>query len=69
MPLKLMWSSHRLATTAFRNVLGRKQSKYREVIAWLDAAIGQSAPKTGKEACWLNRIAKQGEAVYRGYKY
>ncbi len=59
----------RLATTAFRNVLGRKQSKYGEVIAWLDVAIGESAPTNGKEACRLNRIARQGEAVFRGYKF
>lgn len=55
--------------TAFRSILGRKQSKYHEVIAWLDVAIENSAPKNRTEASRLNRIAKQGEVVFRGYKY
>jgi len=60
---------NRLAATAFRNVLSRKQSNYREVIAWLDVAIRKSAPSCKTEASRLNRIAKHGEAVFRGYKF
>ena len=59
----------RLATTAFRSILGRKQSKYREVIAWLDVASEETMPRNEQEAARLHRIAKQGEDVFRGYKY
>lgn len=59
-------SDDRLAAKAFRHVLGRKQTNYQEVIAWLDVALEQVAPLKPSR---LNRIAKQGEAVFRGYKF
>ncbi len=60
---------HRLATQAFRRVLGRKQSKYGEVIAWLDDALHQSIIGNTREARRLNGIAKKGDAIFRGYKF
>ena len=62
-------AEYRLATTAFRTILGKKQSRYGEVLAWLDVAIGQSAARNRKEAYRLNRVAKQGEIAFRGYKF
>ena len=59
----------RLGATAFRSVLGRKQSKYREVTAWLEVAIRESMPGNGKELSKLRRIARQGDAVFSDYKY
>ena len=61
--------ARRLATAAFRNVFIRKQSKYHDLIAWLDVAIQNSAPRSRKEASRLHRIAKQGEAVFGEYRF
>ncbi|KAL9124591.1 MAG: hypothetical protein Q9217_006090 [Psora testacea] len=58
-----------LASKAFRHILGRKQSRYREVLVWLDGAIGDAMPEGGKELLMMNRIVRQGDEVFRGYKY
>ncbi|KAL9099832.1 MAG: hypothetical protein Q9163_004720 [Psora crenata] len=58
-----------LASKAFRHVLGRKQSRYGEVLIWLDITIDQAMPDSGKELLKLNRIARRGGGVFREYKY
>ena len=50
-------------------MLGRKQTGYREVLAWLDGAIGDAMPRGGKELLKMRRIVKQGDETFRGYKY
>lgn len=59
----------RLAAKAFHNVLRRKQSKYGQVLEWLDAAIQRCAPADGIESLKMGRIVKEGEGVFCGYKY
>ena len=59
----------RLASKAFRHVLGRKQSRYRGVLDWLDGAIVNAGPRSCRELLKLKRIAKQGDKVFAGYKY
>lgn len=59
----------RLAAKAFSTVLGKKQSQYGPVLEWLDVAIQTAAPTIGKESFKMRRIVKEGEAVFRGYKY
>ena len=61
--------THRLAGKAFQHVLGRKQSRYREVLVSLDGAIRETVPMDGKELQKLNRIVKRGNEIFRGYKY
>lgn len=59
----------RLAAKAFRHILSRKQSNFIPVLKWLDYVVKKSAPPCGKELVKLERIVKEGEAVYCGYKY
>ncbi len=60
---------HRLAAKAFRNILAKKQSKYRHVIIWLDEAIRRTKPDNAKEMWRLNRVVKAGDAVFLDYKF
>ena len=62
---------HRLAGRAFRRVLGQKQTNYRAVLVWLDGVImAVAGPGSGaKELDRLESIAREGDAVFRDYKY
>ncbi len=60
---------HRLAAKAFRNILAKKQSQYRHVIIWLDEAIRRTKPDNAKEMWRLNRVVKEGDAVFLDYKF
>ena len=60
---------HRLAAKAFRNTLAKKQSKYRHVIIWLDEAIWRTKPDNAKEMWRLDRVVKEGDAVFLDYKF
>ena len=60
---------HRLAAKAFRNILVKKQSKYGHVIAWLDDKIWRTKPEHVKEMWRLNRVVKEGDAVFLDYKF
>lgn len=59
----------RLAANAFRNVLAKKQSKFRLVILWLDDAIWRTKPDNAKETWRLNQVVKEGDAVFLDYKF
>ena len=60
----------RLAATAFRHVLGKKQSSYGQVIAWLDDQLTHSPLlHDAKEATRMRRIANKGNALFGGYKF
>jgi hypothetical protein len=54
----------RLAAKAFQSTLGRKQSKYGEVLKYLARLVEESAPANQREAVKLGRIVKAGEAVF-----
>ena len=41
-------SPHRLAITAFNHVLSRRQSRYRDVLAWLDTRANGIERKDSK---------------------
>ena len=60
---------HRLATKAFRNTLAKKQSKYGNVIIWLDHAIWRTKPDNVKEMWRLNKVVREGDAVFLDYKF
>ncbi|KAL9578805.1 MAG: hypothetical protein Q9212_005488, partial [Teloschistes hypoglaucus] len=58
-----------LALTAFMHVLGRKQTSFQEVLAWLDKAIEKAQSSDRKEASRLSKVAKKGDAVFHGYRF
>lgn len=60
---------HRLAAKAFRNILTKKQSKYRHVILWLDGAIWRTKPNNARDMSRLNRVVNEGDAVFLDYKF
>lgn len=60
---------HRLAAKAFRNILAKKQSKYRHVMLWLDDAIWRTKPNNAKDMSRLNRVVNEGDAVFLDYKF
>lgn len=57
-----------LAAMAFRSVLGRKQSCYEEVIAWLDAMIASCRRGLVNERL-MEGVADEGQRVFSGFKY
>ena len=61
--------SRRLATTAFHHVLGRKQSRYREVLIWLDGMTTAAIPGNRRELLQLQRVVKRGNVVLKDYRY
>ncbi|PGG99055.1 telomerase reverse transcriptase [Blastomyces parvus] len=53
-----------LAATAFRTVLGRKQTKFRATLLWLDAVSRESRPMTDGEAVRLRKaVSSSGNFV------
>lgn len=65
----LITAPFRLAAKAFQHILRRKQSKYGEVLLWLEGVMESSVAGSRREVVKLERIAKNGEGVFRGYKY
>lgn len=59
----------RLALTAFMHVLGRKQTSFRPILAWLEETIEKVRPCDRKEVSRLFKVAKEGDAVFRGYRF
>ena len=59
----------RLATRAFRTILAKKQSRYRDVIAWLDGAIAEVKLATRQEVFRLDEIVDKGNAMFSGYRF
>lgn len=58
-----------LALTAFSCVLGRKQTKFREVLDWVEGALVEVRPKDKKEASRLGKVAQKGRTAFRDLKY
>ncbi|KAI4192461.1 MAG: hypothetical protein LQ346_004300 [Caloplaca aetnensis] len=58
-----------LALTAFENVLGRKQTRFQPVLAWVRKALEEVRPKDKRDALRLMKVAQKGQAVFRGFKY
>ena len=59
----------RLAAMAFRQVLGVKQTKYRDVTAWLDDQIQGMRLESAAGVDQMESICRRGDDVFRGYKY
>ncbi len=51
---------------AFRHVLGRKQSRYREVNSLLDEMIEASKAKGTVERTRMTRVIREGNRMFQG---
>lgn len=51
---------------AFRHVLGRKQSRYREVNSLLDGMIEASKAKGTVERTRMMRVIREGNRMFQG---
>ncbi|KAL9002382.1 MAG: hypothetical protein Q9188_004681 [Gyalolechia gomerana] len=58
-----------LALTAFSSVLGRKQTKFRDVLVWVEGALEKVRSKERKEASRLAKVVQKGRTAFRGLKY
>ena len=61
--------SARLLASAFRTTLRRKQTRFPQVLAWLDERQAHAAARLGSQAHRLERVVEQGDAVFQGIKY
>ena len=59
----------RLASRAFRSVLSQKQTKYAQVVEWLDCQTKETAPKGRREAQRLIQAVDCGNVVFHKYRY
>lgn len=59
----------RLAGRAFGHVLGQKQTAYRAVVVWLDGLMAGVNVGSRREVERLERIAREGDAIFRGYHF
>lgn len=50
-------------------MLGRKQSKYREVLGWLERLEREVRPKTVDEKRRMARVVRKGEKAFVGMRY
>ena len=54
---------------AFSRTLRTKQSVYGPILAWLAGVLESCKPIDAVEAERLQRVARQGDRVFRGYKF
>lgn len=66
---RLIVGFRRLAAQAFRSVLNSKQTSYQSVVRWLDECIRDTTPSAGKEVWKLGKAMRQGNDVFRHYRY
>ena len=59
----------RLALTAFHTVLVRKQSKYGEVLMWLQRALARMGPANGHESRRVQKIAMAAQSAFGRVQY
>ena len=50
-------------------MLARKQSKYRDLISWLDGLVETSEAKSAVERLRMRRVVRGGEKVFRDFQY
>lgn len=58
-----------LAASAFRFVLKRKQTRYVDVLKWLDAQWKDSRPKTNSEAVKMSQVVRKGNALFEDWRF
>ncbi|KAG2412542.1 hypothetical protein HFD88_010099 [Aspergillus terreus] len=58
-----------LAATAFRFVLGRKQTRYAGVLRWLEVVARQTRPASDRKRMQLTQVVNHGNLVYGEWKF
>ncbi|KAJ5757647.1 uncharacterized protein N7511_006341 [Penicillium nucicola] len=58
-----------LAATAFRFVLKRKQTRYRDLLDWLEEKIKHSRPKSDAEAFRMMQVIKKSNASFEQWRF
>jgi telomerase reverse transcriptase len=64
-PAHVRW----LAAMAFKAILGRKQTGFRDLLVWLDKLARASKPKTDREAAVLWRMVRAAGSSLQGVKF
>jgi telomerase reverse transcriptase len=64
-PMHVRW----LAAMAFKAILGRKQTGFRDLLVWLDRLARASKPKTDREAAVLWRVVRAAGSSLQGVKF
>ena len=59
----------RLAARAFHHVLEQKQTNFHPVVVWLDGIMATARVGSEQHLAQLERIAQDGDLVFKGYKY
>lgn len=58
-----------LAVSAFRYVLGRKQTRYMTVLRWLDQVFKVARPKTDRASVRMTQVVRRGNAIFHGWRF
>lgn len=60
---------HHLTTSAFRFVLIRKQTRYAQVLRWLDSVGKATRPRADGSAARIARVVREGNSVFGGWRF
>lgn len=60
---------HHLTTSAFRFVLTRKQTRYAEVLRWLDGVGRATKPRVDGSAARVARVVREGNSLFGGWRF
>ncbi|KAI9042294.1 telomerase reverse transcriptase [Aspergillus affinis] len=58
-----------LSAAAFRHVFGRKQTRYRAILSWLDRVYKANQPKADSKSARLAQVVRNGNLLYGGWRY
>lgn len=58
-----------LAAAAFRFVLGRKQTRYAEILRWLDVIWRTAKPRSDGEMVRLAQVVRNGNMTFGGWRF
>ena len=61
--------ARRLAGRAFQRILGQKQTKYRDILTWLEGMLADATVGRREDAGRLECVAREGDAVFAGYRF
>lgn len=54
---------------AFHHVLGKKQSKFGDMISWLDTIIEKTKAKSVRERMKMLRVVSEGNKAFENCEY
>ena len=58
-----------LAATAFRFILGRKQTRYGTVLRWLDAVWKLGKPRSDADMVVLQQVIRRGNSIFGEWRF